>query len=142
MFPPSQSVRGRRWPCSIAGATPEGRNYRRKTKKQGSAPAASSYLEALGNRDYKWSVLAAAGPAEAALEMQIQKNGYFTYNLLSALRGDADANRDGVTSAELRDYLRERVPEQVRPAELAEQTPEFRGSEAPVVLVPVAKKPS
>jgi tetratricopeptide (TPR) repeat protein len=56
---------------------------------------------------YIWS----AGQFEEALELGYLSNGVFTYCLLEGLRGNADANRNGiVTFNELADYVRTEVP--------------------------------
>jgi hypothetical protein len=124
------------------GTESRGRNYRGQDDTQARAPEASTFLDALGNKDLGWCVIAAAEPREAAFEIDARtkaaEHGYFTQRLISGLEGDADTTQDGaVTTEELITYLRERVPEDARPAVDAEQVPIRRGTQTALVLTRV-----
>jgi hypothetical protein len=122
------------------GALARGRNYRSAKDPGGPAPDARSYLSSLGRKALRWTVIAAAGPNETAFEIDSRaeesRHGFFSQRLLSGLKGEADTSpKDGVVrSDELYDYLLERVPEDVRPFEETEQTPDRRGTEEPAVV--------
>ncbi len=115
------------------GAEAAGRNYR-ATDEQASTASPATYLEPLANRSLGWTVIAAAGPQEAAFEIDARspasRHGFFTQRLLAALTERPDA----LTTDDLARYLTELVPEDVRAAQQAEQTPEKRGIDEPVLL--------
>lgn len=55
-------------------------------------------------------------------------HGVFTYHLIDALSGKADANKDGyVTVSEVYNYLQEKVPASARDIANAEQEPVYNG---------------
>jgi WD40 repeat protein len=56
--------------------------------------------------------LASSGTKQFATEFEQLKHGVFTYSLLEALDGKADANKDGkITVNEIKLYMEDRVPE-------------------------------
>jgi WD40 repeat protein len=56
--------------------------------------------------------IASSGSKQFATEFEVLKHGVFTYVLLEALNGKADANADGkVTVNEIKIYMEDRVPE-------------------------------
>ena len=57
------------------------------------------------------TLISAAGPADFSVADQRLQHGVFTFHLLMALRGHADADRDGSLGVrELFDYVVEKVP--------------------------------
>jgi hypothetical protein len=77
-------------------------------------------------------VIAASGANEVSAEDEDLGQGVFTQVLLTGLRGNADANRDGqVDLAELSNFLKVKVPARAREVE-GNQTPviETHGAEA------------
>ncbi len=66
---------------------------------------------------------------ESSLGFDQSHTGLFTYYVCSGLQGQADLNRDStITTGELSDYLRQKVPETSRKISSGIQTPEFHGN--------------
>lgn len=101
--------------------------------------AAQQSLEALGASDRSFLKLLAAKPSEQSFEDVRWGGGHgvFTYSVLTALRGEADRDRDGfVRVSELIDYVSTSVPKQTE----AKQNPRIAGNfdaAMPVASVPV-----
>jgi uncharacterized caspase-like protein len=71
-------------------------------------------------------VIAAAKPEQRSWEDQKLQHGIFTYHLLEALRGKADANGDGYVSIqEVAQYLQREVPRTVKLLGKEPQDPTF-----------------
>lgn len=89
--------------------------------------AAQKSLEALGTSDRSFLKLLAAKPSEQSFEDVRWGGGHgvFTYSVLTALRGEADRDRDGfVRVSELIDYVSTSVPKQTE----AKQNPRIAGN--------------
>lgn len=105
--------------------------------------AAQQSLEALGAGDRSFLKLLASKPSEQSFE-DIRwggGHGVFTYSVLTALRGEADRDRDGfVRVSELIDYVSTSVPKQTE----ARQNPRIAGNfdaAMPIASVPVDVRP-
>lgn len=78
--------------------------------------------------DPKLVVLAAAGGTQISSDFDKAEHGLFTYFLLKGLRGDADADKDGVVSlGELYPYVREQVSARASRELNRDQTPVLLG---------------
>lgn len=89
--------------------------------------AAQQSLEALGASDRSFLKLLASKPSEQSFEDARWGGGHgvFTYSVLTALRGEADRDRDGfVRVSELIDYVSTSVPKQTG----AKQNPRIAGN--------------
>jgi tetratricopeptide (TPR) repeat protein len=76
-----------------------------------SVPAAGAFKRLVEEIPRGVGFILAAGQLEASLEKDSLYHGVFTYCLLEALRGEADANHDGIVNfAEAGTYLTEEVP--------------------------------
>lgn len=82
--------------------------------------------------------IASSGSKQFATEFDALKHGVFTYVLLEALEGKADANNDGkVTVSELKIYMEERVPDLTKQYGGTAQYPTgyMAGSDFPITLL-------
>lgn len=69
-------------------------------------------IEVLADKPHRWVFLGAL-PDQSANEQDSVQNGIFSYYLVEALRGDADADRDGVVLvSEAFEFLKDRVDRQ------------------------------
>lgn len=92
--------------CHSGGVQMEGRGLYTTTR------ANSSWLDELKKVGKGVGFISAADQTELSYELDELNHGAFTWCLLEGLRGNADKDSDGrVTFLELKDYLRERVPE-------------------------------
>ncbi|MDP1821640.1 MAG: caspase family protein [Archangium sp.] len=81
-------------------------------RKKGGAPAPDFEVSLTSAGVRGLALLSSSGPAEASQELSVLKGGLFTHHLLTGLRGDADADRDGaVTLAEVYGYSFRRTVE-------------------------------
>lgn len=83
-------------------------------------------------KDFASVLIAATGPNQLSVEDRSTKHGVFTASVLAGLKGEADADSNGVVSlGELSGYLKTQVPQRAKRAG-GNQTPtlRFSGSEA------------
>jgi uncharacterized caspase-like protein len=81
--------------------------------------------------DPKLTVLAGATGSQITSDYDKGEHGLFTYFLLKGLRGDADADRDGVVSlGELYPFVRENVSSRASRELNRDQTPVLLGGAA------------
>lgn len=81
-------------------------------RKKGGAPGPEFEVGLTSAGVRGLALLTSSGPAEASQELSVLKGGLFTHHLLTGLRGDADADRDGTVSlAEVYGYAFRRTVE-------------------------------
>jgi hypothetical protein len=81
-------------------------------RKKGGAPGPDFEVSLTSGGVRGMALLSSSGPAEASQEFSVLKGGLFTHHLLTGLRGDADADRDGsVTLSEVYGYAFRRTVE-------------------------------
>lgn len=89
----------------------------------------------------KVSVLAGASGSQIASDLDSVEHGLFTYYLLKGLRGEADADRDGVVHlGELFSFAKENVSRKASAELNRDQTPVFIGELESSARVPMARR--
>jgi uncharacterized caspase-like protein/tetratricopeptide (TPR) repeat protein len=127
--------------CHSAGVQLAGRGLITTTR------ANTRYLEEMSTIGKGVGFISAADQTELSYEMDNLNHGVFTWCLLEGLRGNADNDSDGlVTFKELKDYLRDTVPELTNNRQHPQyNTTTIEANYLPLAVVPyldVAKPPN
>lgn len=118
--------------CHSAGVQLAGRGLYATTR------ANSRFLDEMKRVGRGVAFLSAADQTELSYELDDLNHGAFTWCLLEGLRGNADIDRDGkITFLELKDYLRDRVPEMTN----QRQHPQYNTTTIEANYIPVAVVP-
>ena len=111
----------------------------RGLSQEGARPLVA--LQEASGLDPKLAVLAGASGTQITSDLDRAEHGLFTYFLLKGMRGDADADRDGVvTLGELYPFVRGRVSDRASRELNRDQTPVMHGGTGERSSLPVVRR--